>query len=478
MTATTMTDLDLLRARMAAAVGGQLPGHVRRLGWSPAELAAFQRDRLRALLARAIERSPFHAARLRGVDPGRFELADLPGLPVMTKAQMMENFDAAVTDRRLTRNLVEQHLAASAAEPSLLLGEYVCLLSGGSSGCRGLVVQTVSEYADFVATINRRAMAEAMTEAITGAITGAGPPPEGLVIGIVGAGTPVHSSGLGAATAVAPPVRMIPAPASLPTAEIVRRLNAARPPALLAYAAKLAELAREQRAGRLRLNLRSVTSMAEMLSPAERTAIGEAFGVPVIDLFVSTEGLVGRSEPGSSVLTFASDTCLAECVDDEGRPVPDCVASSRVLVTNLHNLTQPLIRYELTDRFTPAANPAGGFLRASVDGRADDLFRYPAASVHPFVIGTPLLRAPAVREFQVRQTERGADLAVVADGDLDVAALTAGVRDGLRQAGLPGPQVTLRRVEALDRDPLTGKARRFIPLGWSPTVSPRAADTP
>jgi phenylacetate-coenzyme A ligase PaaK-like adenylate-forming protein len=258
---------------------------------------------------------------------------------------------------------------------------------------------------------------------------------------------------------------MIPAPASLPTAEIVRRLNAAQPPALLAYAAKLAELAREQRAGRLRLNLRSVTSMAEMLSPAERTAIGEAFGVPVIDLFVSTEGLVGRSEPGGSVLTFASDTCLAECVDDDGRPVPDGVASSRVLVTNLHNLTQPLIRYELTDRFTPAANPAGGFLRASVDGRADDLFRYPAASVHPFVIGTPLLRAPAVREFQVRQTERGADLAVVVDGDLYAAALAAAVRDSLRQAGLPGPLVTLRRVEALDRDPLTGKARRFIPLG-------------
>ena len=154
---------------------------------------------------------------------------------------MMGNFDAVVTDRRLTRNLVERHLAGSAAEPSLLLGDYVCLLSGGSSGLRGLIVQTVSEYAGFVCTIMRRPMAEAMTPA--------GPPPEGVVIGIVGAGSPVHSSGLGAATAVAPPVRMIPAPASLPTGEIVRRLNAAQPPALLAYAAKLAELAREQRAG-------------------------------------------------------------------------------------------------------------------------------------------------------------------------------------------------------------------------------------
>ena len=457
MTTTTLTDLGLLQARMAGAIGGQLPGHIRRLGWSPGQLAGFQRDRLRALLARAIERSPFHGARLHGLDPARFELADLARLPVMTKAQMMDNFDAAVTDRRLTRNLVERHLASSAAEPSLLLGDYVCLLSGGSSGRRGLIVQTVSEYADFVGTINRRAMAAAMTPA--------GPPPEGLVIGIVGAGTPVHSSGLAAATAVAPPVRLIPAPASLPTAEIVRRLNAAQPPALLAYATKLAELAREQQAGRLRLNLRSVTSMAEMLSPAERTAIGAAFGVPVVDLFVSTEGLVGHSEPGRPVFTFAGDTCIAECVDEDGRPVPDGVASAKVLVTNLHNLTQPLIRYELTDRFTPAPNPGGGFLRASVDGRADDLFRYPAASVHPFVIGTPLLRAPAVREFQVRQTERGADLAAVIDGELDVAALTAAVRDSLRQAGLADPQVTLRRVQALDRDPLTGKASRFIPLG-------------
>ena len=113
---------------------------------------------------------------------------------------------------------------------------------------------------------------------------------------------------------------------------------------------------------------------------------------------------------------------------------------------------------------------AGGFLRASVDGRVDDLFRYGAASVHPFVIGAVLARAPAVREFQVRQTDRGADVTAVAP-DLaapDLAALAAAVQDALCQAGLSGPQVVIRRVDALDRDPLTGKARRFIPLGAVP----------
>ena len=457
MTTATITDLELLKTRVSGAVGRQMPEHIGRLGWDAGRLAVHQRDRLRALLARAIADSPFHAGRLRGVDPDRFELADLARLPVMTKADMMENFDAATTDRRLTRDLVERHLARSVTDPSLLFGEYVVLVSGGSSGQRGLFVQTVDEYAELAASVTRRALAATVAAA-------GGLPPEGLVIGMVGAGSPVHSSGLACVTATRPPVRLVSAPASLPVAEIVRRLNAAQPPNLLAYAAKLAELAAEQRDGRLRLNLRSVSSFAEAISMPERIAVTEAFGVPVIDLFASTEGLVGHSEPGETVLTFAGDTCIAECTDDGGQPVPDGVASSKVLVTNLHNLTQPIIRYELTDRFTPAGTSEGGALRASVEGRSDDLFRYAEASVHPFVIGAPLLHAPAVREFQVRQTELGADIAAVIDGEFDPSAMVATVRRNLCQAGLPRPQVGFRRVGALDRDAMTSKARRFIPL--------------
>lgn len=83
MTTTTRADLDLLRARMATAIGGRMAGHMERLGWSPGQLAGLQRARLRALLARAIDRSPFHAARLAGIDPARFELTDVAQLPIV-----------------------------------------------------------------------------------------------------------------------------------------------------------------------------------------------------------------------------------------------------------------------------------------------------------------------------------------------------------------------------------------------------------
>ena len=205
-----------------------------------------------------------------------------------------------------------------------------------------------------------------------------------------------------------------------------------------------------------------MTSVSEILTREDRQVISAAFGVPVINAFVSTEGLVGHSDPGGLVLTFASDTCIAECVDD-ARPVPDGTASARVLVTNLHNLTQPLIRYELTDRFTPAGASAGGFLRASVEGRSDDIFRYGTTIVHPFALTTALLRAGQVREYQVRQTARGADITVVADAGLDEAALTAAVEQSLRQAGVRQPYVTINHAEAIARDPRTGKAKRFLP---------------
>ncbi|HET9600653.1 MAG TPA: hypothetical protein VFP08_03650, partial [Acidimicrobiales bacterium] len=65
------------RARAQAALFGSLPAHIDRLGWDADRIAAFQQERIRALLSVAKERSAFHARRLAGVEPDRFELSDL-----------------------------------------------------------------------------------------------------------------------------------------------------------------------------------------------------------------------------------------------------------------------------------------------------------------------------------------------------------------------------------------------------------------
>jgi phenylacetate-coenzyme A ligase PaaK-like adenylate-forming protein len=447
--------LDVLRARASHELSERLTDHVARLSWSADRIAEHQRTQVRELLRCAIDRSPFHARRLSGVDPDAFELADLPRLPTMTKAEMMANFDDVVTDRRLSLARVQDHLSKSTCEPSLLLDEFVCLASGGSSGHRGVFVQRLGEIGDFAAALLRPGVARQ--------VAAGGPPPGGLVIAALMASSPVHSSGFGVAV-ISGPARFVSVPATTPIAEAVEKLNALNAHALMGYPTRLAQLAREQIAGRLRIAPQAVTATSEVFTPEDRALIVRAFGTPVVNQFASTEGLVGHSEPNGAILTFATDMCLVELVDDDNCAVERGAISAKALITNLHNFTQPLIRYELTDRFVRHPDSPGGFLRAEVDGRTDEVFRYGDICIHPLAIRTVMVKTPSVIEYEVRQTECGIDVAVVANGALDVAALARALEESLRAAGLPSPRAHVGAVAALARHAQTGKARRFIPL--------------
>jgi phenylacetate-coenzyme A ligase PaaK-like adenylate-forming protein len=254
------------RDSVTATVVARSDEHIERLAWSADRIAEEQRDGLRALLASAMARSPFHTRRLGavGVDPETFEVADLGALPVMTKAEMMASFDDVTTDRRLRRADVEAALAATGPLPVPIDGEYIAIASGGSSGQRGIFVLDRHAIASFILTISRGILARLQPFG--------GPPPGGLPIAIVAAASAVHATGSTTAFAAAPnsPFRFHSVPATLPLAVIVDRLNRLRAPVLLGYASMLARLAAEQRGGRLQLVLAGVSSTSEHLSETVR----------------------------------------------------------------------------------------------------------------------------------------------------------------------------------------------------------------
>ena len=251
-------------------------------------------------------------------------------------------------------------------------------------------------------------------------------------------------------------------PVTQPLPEIVDRLNALQAPALYGYPSVLARLARERQAGRLRIAPMIVTSTSETCTPELRAAISEGFGAPLIDSFGSSEGLVGASDPDADVITFAEDGCIIELVDEEYRAVRPGTPCAAVLVTNLGNRLQPLIRYELTDTFVQQPAAAGqGHLRARVQGRSDDDFRYGAVTIHPLVIRSVMVRSPDVLEYQVRQTTTGIDVSAVAERTLDVESLRGQLGAALTRAGLANPDITVRR----DAEPRSrSKDRQAAPV--------------
>src|SRR5258708_10583571 len=458
-TTTLGTGFEQLRTAVQADLLARMPDHIERLRWSREQIEASQRKGLRALRAQAIENSPFHRRRLGGIDPGRFELADLGSLPVMTKAEMMESLDEVFTDRRLNHGLVEQALAATVAEPIPILGQYTVLASGGVSGQRGVFVFSREAFVSYFSSLSRSQMARMQAMG--------GPPPGGVPIVMVSAASAVHFTGSVHAWSMGGqmPLSLVPGPVTLPLPEIVRRLNQLQPMAVSGYASMLARLATEQRAGRLRIAPMSVTSSSETLTPGMRAAIAEAFKAPIFDVFGSSEGLVGASAPDDEVLVFNSDLCIAELVDGENRPVPPGVPSANVLVTNLYNLTQPLIRYELTDNFVRQPDAVEhGHLRAKVRGRADEVLHDEGADIHPLVVRSVMVRSPETLDYQVRQTPRGIDVDALAVVPVDGDRLARHLARALAETGLENPAVTVRIVDHLEQNPEAGKIRRFVPL--------------
>ena len=240
---TTFTDLASLRDDVQRDVNARMPDHIQRLSLTHDQIVQRQHDGLRALLGHATAHSPFHAGRLRGIDPSRFELSDLAELPVMTKSEMMSDFDDVVTDRRLTRDLVDDALARTHDEPQPLFGEYICMASGGSSGERGRFVLDRHALVEFICSLRRVMMHR---QAAMG-----GPPPGGLDIALLGAASAVHATGVAPAIMAGDIVRYVGVPVTLPLEELVARLNALQPPVIAGYPTMIARLALEQQAGRL-----------------------------------------------------------------------------------------------------------------------------------------------------------------------------------------------------------------------------------
>jgi putative adenylate-forming enzyme len=418
--------------------------------WSRDQLLEYQRGRLRELVAHAVQRSSYYRKALGADAPS----LPLESLPVLTKRVLMDHFDGIVTDDRLRRAEVEAFLAEADAGAAYL-GDFRIFSSSGSSGVPGIFVFSYEELARWVA----QALASLARVGVT---------PETRLVAI-GAPSALHITRQLFASMTRPDVPRLSVLA--PLEEIVSELNGFRPEALLSYASVVGALAEEQLQGRLEIAPRVVITTSEVLTDDAVQRIEQAWGVRPFNAYASTEapGPTAVSSPDDSALEVWESSVILEVVDDEYRPVPPGEPGTRVLLTNLVNRAQPLIRYELSDSVVLAdgPNPAGRpWLRlARVDGRSDDILALPARGrgivrVHPFRLRRPFVRMPDVVRYQIVQRPDGVLVRVVpredAQGEVLDEVRTA-VSDALAEAGV---DVDVRVVRVADIERESGPAAK------------------
>jgi phenylacetate-coenzyme A ligase PaaK-like adenylate-forming protein len=416
--------------------------------WSRVRLLDHQRSRLRQQLAHATSTSRYYRETL-GADAADRPLSRLPTLP---KATLVEQWDRIVTDSRLRLVDVEAHTAGATAS-SPYLDEFRVVCTSGASGLRGLFVYDRHDWEVWLA-VHLRLFSRIGIGADTRLVA-------------IGAPGPVHLTrqlfaGLQRARSDAPRLSVV-----TPLDEIVTALNAYQPQALIGYPTIGALLADEQLAGRLNVRLRVTGFGGEPMTDDIRDRISAAWGIRPANFYATTEApLVATSTPTHpDALELGEDMLIVEIVDQDNQPVAPGAPGAKVLITSLVGRALPLIRYELSDRVTPAEppNPAGRPYRciAAIEGRAADTLRLPARGggeidVMPYRLGAPFAQTPGVSQYQLLWdgTELHVRLVLTTTAaPHTVAHVAASISDALTAAGAVAPPIRVQTVTALEREP-------------------------
>jgi phenylacetate-CoA ligase len=437
-----------------------------------AEIERRRRLRLASIIRHARERSPFYRNHYRGLPSGEPSLADLP--PV-SKPELMADFDAWVTDPAVTRAGVEAFVADPARIGESFLGRYFVCSTSGTTGHPGLFVHDQTSVAVFRA-LTARADLSWLAARDWMALAGRG----FRWAGVVGTGS--HFGGAGWVefqrnrnSALQRAYRVFSA--QDPLDDLVEALAGFDPAILTGYPSSMALIAEAQAEGKCRLRPVLVAAAGESITAPETDRLSAAFGVPCHEIYGASEFLQLAFDCPEAWLHVNADWVILEPVDDRYRPTPIGEPSHTVLVTNLANRVQPIIRYDLGDSVIarPGPCPCASSLPAiRVTGRRDDVLAFiagdgEAVRLPPLAIGSVVEGTASVHRSQLVQIDRSTiRVRLEARPGEDPERMWAGVLADLDRylvaQGVTG--VSLIRAEEPPRtDEKSGKFRQVIGAG-------------
>jgi phenylacetate-coenzyme A ligase PaaK-like adenylate-forming protein len=435
--------------------------------WDARQLEQFQSKALRRLLLHASAHSSFYRELYHGLDLGRVPLSEVP---TVNKKMLMANFDAAVTDPELRFEGLQRFLE-TAGKRKLYLDRYVVKPTSGSTGVPGIFVYSAEAHATLFAAVQRLIAMNGVRLTL----------PWKLVILAGAATTRGTNRMMGGAKNWIFQTHTLSGDTPLP--DLVGALNGIQPHGIIGYPSLLLQLAREQSKGHLRISPRALGGGGEVRPPTLADEVEGAWpGVPLVEHYALTEvGFAGGSCRKCRAMHLFDDLAIFEMLDDEGRPIRPGETGRRMLVTNLYNLTLPIIRYEVSDMVTLAhgGNPCGRPWTKvlSVGGRAEELLQLSAfdgrpVSVDPATFRETLGRMAGVAEYQLTLVNDSLEVLIVPPAEARKDGLADEVVQLIRAAltgqGVEPPPIRVLVVASLPR---TGG--KLKPIG---TAGARAAE--
>ncbi|MFA5750377.1 MAG: F390 synthetase-related protein, partial [Candidatus Shapirobacteria bacterium] len=316
------------------------------------DIRRYQRRRAKRIAAYATTHSAFFKNLYAGIDPGAFS-----SLPTVNKKIMMDHLTEYNTVGLTKNEILDFCLEVERTKDfSKRLKGFNVGMSSGTSGNKGVEIVSLEEETYMKAAFFARfdfPKHEKMRLAF-----------------ILRVSTPAFSfNRFGHSLTYVSQLN--------PSNEIIRQLEAIQPTVVSAPPSMLKLIAREVETGTCAIHPKRLVSYAEILYPDVKEYLAKVFSCAVHEVYKCTEGPIAISCRHGR-LHINEDLVLIETLNRNGTVTPPGQPCQKLIVTDLHKTSQPIIRYELNDIITVSteACPCGSSFRVieRIQGRSDDLF--------------------------------------------------------------------------------------------------------
>lgn len=414
------------------------------------EVLQLQQKKLRRLLQFVYQQSSFYRQFYYDHGIREKDLGEIPveKLPVIDKEILMDNFNEIVIPDDINRQQVEEFLEYNNAPASLFADKYQVIHSSGSSGKIGYYIYGPGARDLIKAASSLRLFDNFSLEPKTYAYIGAA---DGHYAGISHFLSPINSK---LESYFYNDYLVIHI--NQPLKDYCDSLNHLQPQVLSGYPSGIRILAQMQERHEIQISPGIIITGGELLTPETVNLIKEAWDVIPVNHYSSSESLMIGSGKGTEGLYIYDDLNYVEFKENN------------ILLTNLYNFTQPLIRYQMDDILQVRKQKKGDLPFTEVEkvkGRQEETLWFENDEgekefIHPIVFVEFFVRG--LKRFQIVQTgSNHFSFKAVIDDDYSQVEVKRNIDKHLRQLlwqkHLNNVEFDIGIVEGIEREESTGK---------------------
>lgn len=431
---------------------------------SKTELQMIQDQKLRAVLQHAYTHSPYYRQSFQaaGIYEGNLLTKPLTEFPTIDKAIVMEHFNDIVTTEELTIEELRSFDTLESEQTKLFKEKYHVVHSSGSTGKPMYFIYDQPAWNQMLVGIIRAALWGMSDFAVMKLLL------NGPKIVYIAA----TDGRYGGAMAVGGGIdslrgKQLFLDIKTPLAEWIQQIHQFQPNIVIGYPSAIKILADLVDSGRIQTSTTRVISCGEPLNENLRRYFESIFQSPVVNIYGASESLALGVETGSNEgMYLFDDLNYIEIIEGE------------MYLTSLYNLTQPLIRYKITDKLTLRPSDFG-FSKAEIllsrnedllwfeDGFGNKEFMHPLA-IEGFCVDGMLdyqfqQRSPVSFEILIESKEQ-------ANRQKIETELKAAMQEILNEKKLKYVTFELVFVTQILPNPLTGKKQLIKKAAYVDTM--------